>query len=518
MRFTSCLTRAVQTRGRYPATIFQDRTRTWDEVGARVKRCAGGLIRLGLAPGHHVAVLSLNNDTYVEAFFGIAWAGGVSVPLNTRWAVPETVYALNDSGARILFFDAAFADQVAELRAQTRVDIAVYIGEGPAPEGTLSYEDMIAGSDPVEDRSGSGDDLCSICYTGGTTGQSKGVMLSHTNLVMAAINWIASLHFSDETIFMHSAGFFHLAGSIPLFALTMAGGTHVCLPKFDAELGMATIQAHRVNYCLFVPTMINMMLNHPRVAEFDLSSLRFIEYGASPMSESVLAAALKRLPDCTFIQGYGLTECTALALSLPWRYHFDGDGWSSKRIATGRAAYGLEVKITAPGGGAELPRGEHGEIALRGPQVMIGYWNRPDLTKAAFNDGWLCTGDGGYMDDDGFVYLTDRVKDMIVSGGENVYSKEVENAIFKHPDVADCAVIAVPAEDWGERVHAVIVCRAGRRVTLDDIVAHCRTQLAGYKCPRSIELCDALPLSAAGKVLKAELRAPYWKDAPRQVG
>lgn len=518
MRFTSCLTRAVQTRGRYSATIYGDRVRSWSEVGDRVRRCAGALASLGLGSGDHVAILSLNNDTYVELFFGIAWAGGVSVPLNTRWAQPETTFALNDSGARILFFDDEFTDSIPAYMADTKVEVAVYIGDGPAPEGSLPYEALLADARPAEDRSGQGDDLCSICYTGGTTGQSKGVMLSHTNLLVAAINWIASLHFDDEITFMHSAGFFHLAGSIPLFALTLAGGTHVCLPKFDAELGMAVIERHKVNYCLFVPTMINMMLSHPRVGDFDLSSLRYIEYGASPMSESVLAAALKRLPGCVFIQGYGLTECTALALALPWRYHFDGDSWTSKRVATGRAAYALEVRITAPGGGPELPRGEHGEIALRGPQVMIGYWNRPEQTEAAFNDGWLFTGDGGYMDEDGFVYLTDRVKDMIVSGGENVYSKEVENAVFKHPDVADCAVIAVPAEDWGERVHAVIVCREGRTVTLEDIVAHCRTLLAGYKCPRSIELREALPLSAAGKVLKNELRAPHWKDAPRQVG
>ncbi|GHF61905.1 AMP-binding protein [Seohaeicola zhoushanensis] len=518
MRLTSSLTRAVQTRGRYPATIFAGRTRTWSEVGARVRCLAGALDGLGVAPTDHVAILALNSDRYVEAFYGIAWAGGVSVPLNTRWSLTEIVYALTDSGARVLLVDAAFRGSLSEILAATQVQSVVYIDDDTPPEGALSYEALVAGAEPMDERSGIGDDLCSICYTGGTTGKSKGVMLSHTNLVVASINWIASLHFSDETVFMHSAGFFHLAGSIPMFALTLAGGTHVCLPKFDAELGMEIIQKHRVNYCLFVPTMINMILNHPREAEFDLSSLRYIEYGASPMSESVLARALERLPDCTFIQGYGMTECAALALSLPWRYHFDGPDWTARRLATGCAAYGLDVKITAPGGGLELPRGEHGEIALRGPQVMLGYWNQPELTEAAFCDGWLCSGDGGYMDDDGFIYLTDRVKDMIVSGGENVYSKEVENAIFKHPAVKDCAVIAIPSAEWGEAVHAVVVCKAGQSVTLTDLRTHCASLLANYKCPRSMEVMDALPISGAGKTLKAELRAPHWKNAPRPVG
>lgn len=518
MRFTSALTRAVQIRGRYPATIFADRTRTWAEVGDRVQRCAGALAARGLGTGDHVAILALNSDNYLEAFYGIAWAGGVSVPLNTRWSLAETVFALNDSGARILLADANFTEVLPSILADTRVETIVWLDEGAAPDGTLPYEALLADARPAADRSGSGDDLCSICYTGGTTGQSKGVMLSHTNLVIASINWIASLHFSDETVFMHSAGFFHLAGSIPLFAMTMAGGTNVCLPKFDAELGMRIIQTHRVNYCLFVPTMINMMLNHPNVDDYDLSSLRYIEYGASPMSESVLAAALKRLPDCTFIQGYGLTECTALALSLPWRFHFDGPDWAEKRTVTGRAAYGLEVRITAPGGGAELPRGTHGEIALRGPQIMLGYWNRPEQTREAFTDGWLCTGDGGFMDEDGFVTLTDRVKDMIVSGGENVYSKEVENAVFKHPAVKDCAVIAIPSEDWGETVHAIVVCKAGQHLTLEALQDHCRGLLAHYKCPRSMELMDRLPVSAAGKTLKATLREPYWKNARKMVG
>lgn len=517
MRLTQALTRAVQTRADFDATVFGDRRRTWREIGDRVPRAAAGLRALGVAPGDRVAILSLNSDTYLELFFAIAWAGAVSTPLNTRWAEAENIYALNDCGARLLLVDEHFSAHAAAFTEKTAVERVVYAGEGAAPAHMASYESLIETSDPLPDHCGFGDELCSICYTGGTTGMPKGVMLSHANLIFASVNWIASLHFSEDIKFMHSAGFFHLAGSIPAIALTLAAGTHVCLPKFEAELALKTIQEHRVNYCLFVPTMINMMLHHPNVDDYDLGSLRYIEYGASPISESLVDAILKRLPGCEFIQGYGMTETTALTVSLPWKYHFEQAGFPSKRMATGRAAYGVDVRIVDPAG-RELPRGRHGEIAVRGPQVMLGYWNKPEETRAVLRDGWMFTGDGAYMDEDGFIYILDRMKDMIVSGGENVYSREVENAIQSHPSVRDCAVIAVPSEEWGEAVHAIVVFKDGRRATFQEILDHCRSLIAGYKCPRSMDVLDALPISAAGKTLKAELRKPYWDGRGRSVG
>ena len=517
MRFTSSLSRAVQTRRGFPGSIYGDRIRTWGEIGNRVARAAGALQGLGVGPSDRVAILALNSDTYLEMLYAIAWAGAVSVPLNTRWAEAELDYALTDCAADVLLVDENYVEVAGRLKTARGLGDLLWMGNGPTPEGMRDLEALIAASAPVEDACGSGDDLCSVCYTGGTTGRSRGVMLSNTNLVCAMVNWIASLHFSDEIVFMHSAGFFHLAGTIPAFALTMAGGTNVCLPKFDAELGFRTIQTHGVNYCLLVPTMVNMMLNHPKVDDYDLSSLRYIEYGAAPISESVLAAALKRLPDCTFIQGYGMTECTALALSIPWRYHFDRADGPSKRLATGRASYGMEVRIIGPEGDTLAP-GEAGEIALRGPQIMLGYLNQPEATRAAFVDGWYRTGDGGIMDEDGFVTLTDRVKDMIISGGENVYSKEVENAIQGHPAVRDVAVIGIPSAEWGETVHAVVVLRDGHALTLDDLAAHCRARISGYKVPRSMETMAELPLSAAGKVMKPELRRPWWQDRARAIG
>lgn len=516
MQLTQALTRAVQTRHRFPATLYQERQRSWAEVGQRVPRLAAGLRALGLRPGDRLAVLAFNSDNYIELFFAAAWANLVIVPLNTRWAVPENVYSLQDAGCAGLVVDDGFAPQVSELLKGHAMPHVVHMGDQATPAGMHGYEALIAQTPPMADECGRDDELCGIYYTGGTTGHPKGVMLSHKNFVAASINWIATLHFSDQTRYMHSAGLFHLAGASPAFALTLAGGTHVCLPKFDAVLAFEAIQTHKVNYVLFVPTMINMMLNHPDFERYDLSSVRYCEYGASPIPDAVLATAIEKLPSWEFIQGYGMTETAALTVSLPWRYHFDGEHGPHKRQAAGRAAYGVDVKIVDPEG-RELPRGTPGEIAVRGAQVMLGYWNKPEATAAAIRDGWMHTGDGAWMDEDGFIYIVDRVKDMIISGGENIYSREVENAVHAHPAVRECAVIGVPDQKWGEAVMAVVALKDGQRVSEQEIIDHCHKLIANYKCPRRVEFREALPLSGAGKIMKNVLREPYWKGKGRSV-
>lgn len=516
MQLTQCLTRAVQTRHYATATIYKDRKRTWAELGARIPRLAAGLRGLDLQPGDRLAVLALNSDNYIELFFAAAWAHLVLVPLNTRWAIPENVYSLRDAECSALVVDDAFVDQVGELLAGHPMRQVVHMGDAPTPSGMRAWEGLVQASQPMPDECGQDDELCGIYYTGGTTGHPKGVMLTHTNFISSSINWIATLHFSDQTVYMHSAGLFHLAGASPAFALTLAGGTHVCLPKFDALLAFEAIQTHRINYVLFVPTMINMMLNHPDFAQYDLSSVRYCEYGASPMPDAVLAAAIEKLPTWEFIQGYGMTETAALTVSLPWRFHFDGDHGKAKRAAAGRAAYGVDLKIVDPQGN-ELPRGTTGEIAVRGAQVMLGYWKKPEATAAVIRNGWMHTGDGAWMDEDGFVYIVDRVKDMIISGGENIYSKEVENAVHAHPAVRECAVIGVPDEKWGEAVMAVVTLKAGMTATAEDIITHCHTLIANYKCPHQVEFRESLPLSGAGKIMKNVLREPYWVGRTRKV-
>lgn len=516
MQLTQALTRAVQTRHKYDATIYQNRKRTWGEVGARVPRMAAGLRALGLQRGDRLAVLAFNSDNYIELFFAAAWADLVLVPLNTRWAIPENIYSLKDAGCRALVVDDGFAPQVKDLLEGWRMDHVVHMGDQPTPEGMQGYESMIASAAPMADECGRDDALCGIYYTGGTTGHPKGVMLSHKNIIAASINWIATLHFSDQTNYMHSAGLFHLAGASPAFALTMAGGTHVCLPKFEARLAFEAIQTHKVNYVLFVPTMINMMLNHPDFDRYDLTSVRHCEYGASPIPDAVLATAIQKLPSWEFIQGYGMTETAALTVSLPWRFHFDGDHGPHKRQSAGRAAYGVDVKVV-DNDGTELPRRTPGEIAVRGPQVMLGYWNKPEATAAAIRNGWMHTGDGAWMDDEGFIYIVDRVKDMIISGGENIYSREVENAVHAHPAVRECAVIGVPDEKWGEAVMAVVALKDGQQASEQDIIDHCHSLIANYKCPRKVEFREALPLSGAGKIMKNVLREPFWAGKSRSV-
>ncbi|MEO8299040.1 MAG: long-chain-fatty-acid--CoA ligase [Burkholderiales bacterium] len=515
MQLTQTFTRAVQTRGRFTATIFGERTRTWRELGERVPRMAAA-IRAFVEPGARVAVLALNSDRYIEMLYATAWSNTVLAPLNTRWALAENLYALRNADCDILFVDEEFVGQARELIKSHPVRRVVYMGEGAAPQDWEDYEALVRAHAPMDDDSGSDNDLCALCYTGGTTGHPKGVMLSHKNLLMGSINWVATLHFDEDTVYLHSAGLFHLAGTSPAYALTLAGGTHVLLPKFDPVAAFEAIERHKVNYCLFVPTMVNMLINHPAFSDHDLTSVKYCEYGASPMPDAVLALAMEKLPTWTFIQGYGQTESSALNLSLPWRNHFDCHPLPSKRQGTGIAAYGIDVRIVDPEG-REVPRGQTGEIAIRGAQVMLGYWRNPEATAAVIRNKWLHTGDAAFMDEDGFVFIVDRVKDMIISGGENVYSKEVENALHSHPGVSQCAVIGIPSERWGEAVHAVVVLKDGQVLDEAGLIDHCRTQIAGYKCPRSVEFRDALPLSGAGKLMKHQLRAPYWAGKGKSV-
>ena len=463
-----------------------------------------------------VAILAWNSDRYFELLQSVAWAGGVFVPMNTRWSEAELVHGLNDCQARILCVGDEFIDTTA-IRRDTAVDIIIYLGDGATPAGAIAFESLMDGFAPCQEAERCDDDLCGLFYTGGTTGHPKGVMLSHRNIIFGAMNWLACLHVSAETIYMHVAGFFHLGGAGPLFATTLAGGTNVILPKFAALPAMQAIQDHKVNYTLLIPVMVNTMLNEPAMSEYDLSSVRMCHYGGAPMPEAILRKVMMELPSWTFHQGYGLTETTAILTTLDWRQHAV-DGPRARRLTSaGQLSPGWELKITDTEG-RELPLGEVGEITVRGAGTMLGYWGKPEATQAVLRSGWLHTGDAAWMDDEGFVFIVDRFKDMIISGGENVYSTETENAIYKYPGVRECAVIGIPDEDWGERVHAVVVAKPGIDLTTEEIIAHCRTLIAGYKCPRSVDITtEPLPVSPTGKITKNLLREKYWAGRSRNV-
>jgi long-chain acyl-CoA synthetase len=518
MNVTHGLRRVLQINPDGLATVFGNRRRSWREIGERVSRLGAGLRSLGVSGGDRVAALCQNSDRYLEIYLGTAWAGAVIVPLNIRWSPLENEDAMRDCRARILFVDKAFATVGAALARKLPGIKLIYADDGDTPAGMDNYEALVSRSEPVPDAMRAANDLAGIFYTGGTTGRSKGVMLSHGNLMASAMNALGEGFLrGGSPIYLHAAPMFHLANGAAMYALLLSGGSNVIISPFTPEGVMAAIQNERVTEVMLVPTMIQMLVDHPALGSYDVSSLREVLYGAAPISEALLGRAMKALPTTQFTQAYGMTELSPIATMLHWKEHI-GDGRAKGRHrGAGRATLGCEVRIVDTDD-KPVPRGTVGEIVARGDNVMMGYWERPEETAKAVIDGWMHTGDGGYMDDDGFIYVVDRVKDMIISGGENVYSIEVENALTQHPAVAQCAVIGIPHEHWGEQVHAVVVTRSGAKVTATELIDFSKTLIAGYKCPRSIDISEnPLPLSGAGKVLKRELREPFWKSRERRV-
>ena len=516
---TTYLTQALhRAKALYPsrlATICGSRRRTYGEFVDRVARLAGGLRQLGVMPGDRVGILSQNSDRYIELYYAVWWTGGAVNPCNTRWSPREIAYSLDDCKTSILIVDDAFVPMVDDLAKRSdSLRTLIYAGDREVPAGMHAYEQLIADSAPIADATRANEDLAGIFYTGGTTGFPKGVMLSHSSLWSSTVT-IAEVVAPTDCVGLHSAPMFHLADGAFTLALTLRGGTHVVIPGFDPGVVVDIVPQEKVSVTLMVPTMIQMLVDHPKFDPASMKSLTRIIYGASPISEAVLYRAMDNLPDAKFTQAYGLTEMSPVISFLGSDHHVR-DG--KKIRSAGQPAFSVEVRIIGPDGD-EVPRGTVGEISARGPGVMQGYWGKPEQTAAALRDGWLLTGDGAYMDDEGFIFVVDRVKDMIVSGGENVYSAEVENAVAQHPAVASCAVIGIPDAQWGEAVHAVIVCAAGATPpTCEEIRKHCRELIATYKCPRSIEFRDAMPLSGAGKILKTVLREHYWKEQKRMVG
>lgn len=503
MYLTQGLHRAVQQTPDATMTIFGERAWTFQEAADRVARLAGALRGLGVADGDRVAMLALNSDRYSEYLLAVPWANAVINPVNIRWSPAEVVYSFEDSQTGVLFVDDAFAAMLPALRqGYPGLQTVIHCGDGPAPEGALRYEELVAGTEPIEDARRGGDEMAGVFYTGGTTGFPKGVMLSHANLITSNLGALATGYIlRTGARLLHAAPMFHLADLATWTGQLIRGGTHVIIPMFEPVAVMTAIETHQATDVFLAPTMIQMLVDHPSIAEHDLSSLRAVLYGASPIAQALLDRATKALPTATFIQGYGMTEVAVATLLSP------DDHRDARLTSAGRAAPHAEVRIV-DSHDQEVPRGTVGEVVVRGGHVMLGYWNKPQETAAALRGGWMHTGDGAYMDDDGYIYIVDRLKDMIVSGGENVYSTEVENAIAKHPAVATCAVIGIPDDQWGERVHAVVVLNPGAHATAQDISDHVKTLIATYKAPRSVEFVDALPVSGTGKVLKRELRKP----------
>jgi long-chain acyl-CoA synthetase len=506
------------------AVVDGEKRFTYRELEGRVAAFDCGLRSLGIQDGEVVAVMMLNSHEHLELWFALPRGGFVINDLNIRLAPAELQFILEDSGAVALVVDDAFGESGSALaQACSAVRFLIHAGDGALPEGAIAYESVIAsGAEAIEPaRALAPTTLAGIFYTGGTTGRPKGAMLSHANVEVNAKHILISWGYDAEDRYLHAAPMFHLADGASTYALTAVGGRHVVIPAFDPELTVATIEAERITRVLLVPTMINLVVNHPGTAERDLSSISRITYGASPMPAELLRRAME-LIDCEWMQAYGMTEASPLVATLPASDHERGargeEPYASRLRSAGAPVVGVEVSVRrADGSVADVD--EPGEIWVRGPNMMSGYWNRPEETAAAIDaDGWYHSGDLARVDADGYLYIVDRVKDMIISGGENIYSSEVENALYDHAAVLEAAVFGVPDEHWGERVHAAIVLRPGLQADEAELIEHCRERIAGYKLPRSVEFHEEmLPKSGAGKILKRDLREPYWRGLERQV-
>jgi acyl-CoA synthetase (AMP-forming)/AMP-acid ligase II len=488
--------------------VFGGRRQTFGEYAERAYRLVSALHDIGVQIQDRVALLSMNCVEYLEVYGVGEVAPFVVVPVNYRLAPPEILYVLRDAAPVVLFFEKQYEATIAGLRDRlTGIQRYVCFG-GPAPEWADEYESFVARGSPdgpgLEVKPAH---LHAVMYTSGTTGRPKGAMITHDAYVALIADWARELGADAGDRILLSMPFFHVGARSQGGALTYVGGTMVILRSFDAQAIVETIPAERITQLHLAPTLVQQVLDHPGQEGYDFSSLKTINYAAAPMPYTVLRRALDRFGRI-MINGFGQTEGAGCALKK-FYHRPDGDERDLKRLTSvGQATTGTRVAILDEDD-REVPTGTIGEICFRTRTAMSGYWNNLAATIETLRHGWLHTGDVGYMDEDGFVYLADRKKDMIVSGGENVYSREVEEALMSHAAVADAAVIGVPDRRWGEAVLGVVVLKPGRSEEVDELIRHCRTQIAGYKCPKRIEFVEVLPRLPSGKVSKVRLREQF---------
>jgi acyl-CoA synthetase (AMP-forming)/AMP-acid ligase II len=494
------------------ALVHRERATTYGELDRASNRVANALLAAGLQPGQRVCVLDKGHDRFFEVLFGIAKAGGVFTPVNWRLAPPEIAFVLNDAQAPIVFVGNDFAAALESVEKELEhARVIVQFESGGRWQDYDTWRDAARDEDPQRDSAE--DDTAWQLYTSGTTGHPKGAELTHRNMFhVAALGLQGFGNLRPGDVGLVCMPLYHIGGAGYALCLVFAGMTLVVMREPNPAEILRLIPAHGINCGFFVPALLNFLLQHPDSAQTDFRSLRTMVYGASPIPEDLLRAAMERF-GCSFVQAYGLTETTGAICLLSEEDHRQG---GDLLRSCGRPMFGCDIRVV-DADGVPLPPGEVGEIVVRGDCVMKGYWNRLEATASAIRDGWFHSGDAGYFDERGYLYIYDRVKDMIVSGAENVYPAEVESVLFAHPAVADAAVIGVPDERWGETVKAVVVLAPGAQATADEIIDFCRDKIAGYKRPRSVDFVDALPRNPTGKILKRELRERYWKGHQRRV-
>jgi len=491
------------------ALVLGNRTITFAELDSRSSRAAQAFSAAGVGFGDRVAFIEKNGAEFFEVVCGLAKLGAVGVPVNWRLTAPEMLHIVEDAQAKVVVVGEEFFGHVVAIEDRLTASIVAIGDHARWPR----FSDWVARHPPEDPGvTTESDDLAFLMYTSGTTGPPKGVMLSNNNYFSKATGIADKWRFDAESVSLVVMPMFHMAGSGWALVGLAEGCTTVVLRDVDPPAILDAVARQRITNMLLVPAVIQMLLNTPSNADF--SSLRAIVYGASPITDDVLIKGLKRF-GCEFLQVYGLTETTGSITQLD-----DHDPVQRPGLlrSCGKPYPWVDVRIVDKQG-VDVPNGTVGELWTRSPQNMLGYWNNPDATAATVTpDGWLKTGDAGYRDDDGYIYLHDRVKDMIVSGGENVSPAEVENVLMTHPDVGDVAVIGVPDEKWGEAVKAVVVPAAGSLPTESELIAYARQRLAGFKLPKSVDFASTLPRTPSGKLLKRTLREPYWAGVGRRIG
>src|SRR5256885_4120220 len=491
--------------------LYADRLAVWDgkkrftfeELGRRVDMLVGALKAKGVKRGDRVGILDVNSYRYAEAYTACAQAGMILLPLNARLAPPELKYVLNDSGAKALIVTEPFFGAIEGQKIEVLIkDYDAFLAGGK-PDSTVEKVEL--------------DDICQIYYTSGTTGEPKGVCLTYRNMIASAFDAIVGLQLGRDDIWLHAAPMFHLVDAWSIWSLPILGATQVML-HFTPEKMMEVVQRTKPTGAGVPPTLINMMANHPKIKEFDLSSLRFIMYGGSPTPLGILQKAVKALPT-KYIHGFGITETSGITtLADPQDFFVEG---TAEQLAltnnAGRAVPHIRLEIFDEHG-KPMAKGQVGEVVVSGPRVMREYWQKPKHTAEALKNGWYHTGDMGYLDAQSRLFIVDRKKDMIISGGENVYSVEVENVISQHPAVLEVAAIGVPDAPWGEAGEANCRLREGASATPDEIIGFCRGKIAGYKIPKSVDFSkEQLPKTGPGKIAKRRLRDPFWAGRERKI-
>ncbi len=506
--------------GKPDAIAYRTPSRNWTmrEVGEASDRIARGLKSLGVGPGDRVAALTKHTTECILLTLAACKIGAVFMPVNWRLAGPEVEFIVNNGRARFLVVDATFLPAV---QKGAFPDVALTLVTDRA-DGYRSLHDWAAGFEPLREHhaAASGDTALQL-YSSGTTGLPKGVELTHANLLLPRSLFHDIWGFrGGKSVMFNALPSFHIAGMELALLTLLLGGETVLQPDFDPQKILPAIGEHRITHMFLVPAMIMVLVNTPGADRADYSSLERIAYGAAPISEKVLLDAM-RVFGCGFLQVYGLTETTGAVTFLPPGDHVPNSARAHLLRSAGMALPGVELRIV-DASGKDLPEGEVGEVWIRTAQNMKGYWNNPKATRDVFPEGqpadggWFRSGDAGYLRE-GYLFIHDRIKDMIISGGENIYPAEVENALMKHPAVADVAVIGVPDEKWGESVKACVVLKAGASADAAAIIAFAREQIAHYKCPKSIDFLPALPRNPSGKLLKYQLRKPYWAGLERKV-